>query len=1012
MTSLWKPAHIRSKAAGAQSKWLLVAPLLILAALVESDTRLSFGAAIRPLRHEVLTTWTTEQGLPQDFITAIAQTPDGFLWIGTNGGLARFDGLRFRTFAQDAPPALRHRITALAVDAKGTLWVGTSTGLFKYQGQRFSAVVLGGKTLPIEQILSRADDPAVFVRTKSGMYRADGAGVEPVKLPIALDKVRSAAVDQEGQLWFADGEGITQVREGRVVRVYPLPNVNLLYYGPDKRLYAGDGHHLSMYEKDNFTVTGKQGPDELVDVMKDHSGGLWIASGGLEGISRFADGKLEMLDVRDGLASNDARVLFEDRSGDIWVGTISGLQQMHKGTFVSYTERDGLPKGHVQYDAIFEDQARSIWVGTLEEGVARLAGDTWQSFGVAQGVRRGQVRGFADDERNPIVAMADYGLYRFRSGRYQKIEGVPAGYVSSPVRAADGSLWFSVLRKGVYRWRDGVITAFGAADGIADTMVWALAFDDHGVLWAGASSGAYRWDGHRWQQAFATKSVVNGIAFSHDGGVYLGTSNGLVYESDGHNGSKSWALTQEDGLPGDAVFSLAEDARGDLWLATARGVCRISRAQIEAFLKDSKRIVPELFTAADGLRSRAALPMGQVTAVRADDGRLWFATASGPAVAEPGVEARELPRAVLDDIAVDEEHFGAGPLTVKPGRHRLTFSFTAPVFIAPEQVRFRYRLTGWDSDWVNAGEAREASYMGIPPGRYRFEVQALSRTGEPGPVADAVAVWLKPFFWQTRWFLFVAIAGLAVVVVEVTRRRTLRKAEALNLRFQERSAERERLASHIHDTFIQDLTGTALQLELLGLQLKEDPEVARDSLSNLAARMREMIGRSRDIVSNLHSMAGTQYSLLELLGHVEMEFRLGELPLFVLESKGEPRELHPFLRDEVYSICREAVANAFRHAGAKVIQVKVLYQAKKLTVQVEDDGVGMSEEMRTKGRAGHFGLPGMQAHARRIDALLTVESRIGGGTRIRLETDLRPAKTRWWRLRWRRDEATFHEPMQ
>jgi signal transduction histidine kinase len=491
---------------------------------------------------------------------------------------------------------------------------------------------------------------------------------------------------------------------------------------------------------------------------------------------------------------------------------------------------------------------------------------------------------------------------------------------------------------------------------------------------------------------------VDGIAFSHDGGIYLGTSNGLVY----HHGAKSWALTQEDGLPGDAVFSLAEDARRDLWLATARGLCRISRAQVEALLAGAKRVVPEVFTEADGLRSRTALPMGQVTSLRAKDGRLWFATASGPAVAEPGTEVNELPRAVLDDVAVDEEHFGAGPLTVKPGRHRLTFSFTAPVFVAPEQVRFRYRLLGWESDWVNGGDLREASYVGIPPGQYRFEVQALSRDGEAGPVPDAVAVRLQPFFWQTRWFVFLAIVLLIVMVIEVTRRRTLRKAESLNLRFQERSAERERLASHIHDTFIQDLTGTALQLELLGLQLDEDPEVARHSLSNLAARMREMIGRSRDIVSNLHSMAGTQYSLLDLLSHVETEFRLGEAPAFVLQSKGEPRELHPFLRDEVYSICREAVANAFRHAGARLIQVTVWYQASRLLVKVQDDGVGMSDEMRTKGRAGHFGLPGMQAHARRIDALLAIESEVGEGTTIVLETVLRPLEARWWSLRWRR----------
>ena len=955
------------------------------------------GAGLRDLRHKVLTTWTTGQGLPQDFVTAIAQTPDGFLWVGTNGGLARFDGLKFRTFLH-APAALRHRISYLGVDASGTLWIGTSTGLFKYEDHTFSAVALGKKNAAIEQILCLGGERLAWVRTKSELYRTGVNGDELVKIPMPLEKVRSLAVDDERQLWLADGEAVTQVRDGRVVQVSPLPNVNLVYFGPDKRLYAGDGHHLFVYKNGRFQRTEKEGPEELVNVMVDRSGAIWMSSGGLEGISRFANGKLEILGTRDGLVSNDAREIFEDRSGDIWVGTISGLQQLHDGTFVSYTERDGLPSNHVQYDAIFEDKAKSIWVGTLESGVAHQVADRWQSYGAAQGVRRGQVRGLAEDVVQPVIAMADYGLYQYRNGKYRKIEGVPDGYVSSPVRTTDGALWFSVLHKGVYRLRDGVLNSFGKAEGLGDTQVWALAEDGRGALWAGASSGAYKWDGSRWKLEFATAIAVDGIAFSHDGGIYLGTSNGLVY----HNGAKSWILTQEDGLPGDAVFSLVEDARGDLWLATARGVCRISRAQVDAMLAGAKQVVPEVFTEADGLRSRATLPLGQVTSLRAQDGRLWFATAAGPAVAEPGTKVSQLPQAMLDDIAVDEQHFGAGPLIVKPGRHRLTFTYTAPVFVAPEQVRFRYRLLGWDNDWVNSGDVREASYVGIPPGQYHFEVQALSRNGEAGPVADAVAVRLQPFFWQTRWFLFLTIVLLAVVVIEVTRRRTLRRAESLNLRFQERSAERERLASHIHDTFIQDLTGTALQLELLGLQLEEDPEVARRSLSQLAARMREMIGRSRDIVSNLHSMAGKEYSLLELLSHVETEFRLGEAPVFVLQSEGEPRELHPFLRDEVYSICREAVANAFRHADASVIEVTVVYQANKLVVEIRDDGVGMSNEVRSKGRAGHFGLPGMQAHARRIDAVLAVESNVGVGTKIILETALRPPDTRWWSLRFRR----------
>jgi len=719
-------------------------------------------------------------------------------------------------------------------------------------------------------------------------------------------------------------------------------------------------------------------------VLIDHEQHVWMASGGLEGISRFAEGRLAMLGVQEGLASNDARVLFEDRGGDMWIGTISGLQRLHRGSFTRFTERDGLPP-HSQYDSIFEDKDGAIWAGTLDAGVWRFENGRWHNFGVAEGVSKGQIRGFADGDLGPVVAIADYGLFAYGQGRFHKLPNIPPGYISSPVRTGDGSLWFAVLHKGVYRLRENVLTYFGAKDGLTDDVIWALVIDRYGGLWAGGRTGAFHWDGARWKHEVPAANAVNAIAFPASGGILLGTSNGLLYR----NGQKGWVLTQEEGLPGDAVFSMREDAYGSLWMSTARGICRISHAQLEA-LNNGKihRVTPEVFTEDDGLKSRSILPLGQVTEVRSRDGRLWFATESGPVVAEPSAQSLALPQAVLDGVSVDDAHFGSGNMKVAPGRHRLVFAFTAPGFVAPEQMRFRYRMLGWKSEWVDADTLREASYMGLAPGNYSFEVQAANRTGEWGPVSDAVSVELEPFFWQTRWFLALVAAVLAALIIEITRRRTLARAERLNLRFQERSAERERIALQIHDTFIQDLTGTALQLELVGLQLEEDPEVAQLSLSNLAARMREMVGRSRDIVSNLHSMAGPQFSLLDLLTHAEAEFRLTETPAYDLSTEGVARLLHPLLRDEVYSICREAIANAFRHAAANRIEVKIVFLARKLVVTIVDDGVGMSETMRMKGRAGHFGLPGMQAHARRIGATLRVDSSPGSGTRVTLEASL------------------------
>jgi signal transduction histidine kinase len=446
------------------------------------------------------------------------------------------------------------------------------------------------------------------------------------------------------------------------------------------------------------------------------------------------------------------------------------------------------------------------------------------------------------------------------------------------------------------------------------------------------------------------------------------------------------------------------DDEDNLWIATTRAIARISRPQWRAFAQGTaSRIQPEVFTEADGLKSRNVLPLNQITAMRATDGRIWFATAKGLSVVDPHLPAAPAPAAVIETVTVDDERQIAGDLTIQPGRHRMTIAYTSPANEAPEQTRFRYRLFGWDREWTSGGTLREVSYTGLPPGDYVFEVIATNRQGVSGLQAAQIHLKLLPFFWQTRWFLVLTICITISVIVEVTRRYTRRRAEKLSLRFQERAAERERIAYQIHDTVIQDMIGATLQLELIGFQVADQREQAEDSLNALAARMRETIARSRNMVSNLHSTAVAQYSLVEVLRHAEAEFRLGELPRFELVSTGHPRHVHPLVRDEVYRICREALANAFRHSNAEFVVVEVRFLPDMLEVEISDDGQGMSTEILQHGRAGHFGLRGMQAHAQRIGATLSVESHPGQGTNVILRVKAR--RFAWWQMRQRRLHA-------
>ncbi len=330
-------------------------------------------------------------------------------------------------------------------------------------------------------------------------------------------------------------------------------------------------------------------------------------------------------------------------------------------------EQDGLASGKAQYDAVFEDRDQTIWAGTLELGIARFDGLRCPPAGTNEGIRRGQVRGFADGDAGPIVAIADYGLFA-RDGQYRKLEGIPAGYVSSPVRTADGALWFSVLHKGVCRLQHETLTVFGPAEGLTDDTVWALLPGQGSEMWAGAKTGAFHWDGVRWQHivdgSAGPSSNVTTLLLAQEGGTFLGTANGLVYRRDGG----VTRLSRESGLPADVVLALQQDARGDLWLATSRGICRIRAEQLASVERGSAQsVTPELFTQDDGLFGDV-LPIGQVLAARAHDGRIWFATSAGPAVAETGTAATPPPNAVVDGMAVDDSQLPFASTIVAPGR--------------------------------------------------------------------------------------------------------------------------------------------------------------------------------------------------------------------------------------------------------------------------------------------------------------------------------------------------------
>ena len=973
--------------------------IVLIAALSLPGTAVAVGSSDVDdlLHHEVLTTWTTDQGLPQNFVRAIAQTSDGFLWVGTMNGLVRFDGVRFRGFSADGPAELQENISGLTPDAGDGLWIAAARGLFHYRNHEFKPIAIGSEHQVRVDAMARGQDGEVWIYANSKLFRTHGDTVQAKLLPSNASALRDFAEDTGHTLWIADGAQVFALRDHGTTESYQLRGARIVYADDFGNIFAGDGHRLYRFDERGFVLINDPGLGNFVSVMVDHQRRLWMASGGLHGLSRKSGDTKETLTAADGLASDDVRVIFEDRSHDIWLGSISGLQRLHRGVFTTYTASDGLGGERSQVDTVFQQKNGTIWAGTLSSGVAKMENGRWRQYGVRDGLPAGQVRGFAEDGPMPAIAISDYGIFAAQSARKEKtfarLPAAPQEYIGTPIRTQDGGLWFSVAHRGLFRLENKKLRQFGAKEGITDNSVWSLTVDANGVLWAGAGDQLLRWTGARFESVLTVPGQVLCVAWPRFGGVALGMLNGLQLRVNGF----SRVLTQAEGLPGNGVLDVAEDDRENLWIATTRAIARLSREQWLAFAEGKvDHVEPVVYTAADGLKSNAVLPLNEVTAMRAQNGSLWFATARGLSFANANMTEEPVVMAVLDSIAVDDREKSARNIEVAPGQHRITFIYTTPPTVGADQMRFRYRLRGWDTNWIDAGTKREVSYTALRPGSYFFEVIAINREGTAGAASAIVSMRIQPYFWQTTWFMILAICAIAVILVEITRRQTRVRAERLSLRFQERVAERERIAYQIHDTVIQDMIGAALQLELLGFQIADQPTKAESLLGSLAERMRETIARSRNMVWSLHSTAVVQYSLVEVLRHAEAEFRLGVLPEFTLMSVGEARHVHPLVRDEVYRICREALANAFRHSNAKSVQVTVRFIPDTLEVEICDDGDGMDETTIRHGRPGHFGLPGMQAHAQRIGAQIAIESAPGQGTRISLKVTTRVSL--WQRL--------------
>jgi len=770
-----------------------------------------------PLTQLGLDIWRAEDGLPQESIQALIQDAEGYLWIATQEGLARFDGVRFVTFDSTNTEAFRSDfLQTLLLDRDGTLWIGTGEGLVSMRDGVFThhAFADGGPA----SIEALTEDPKgrLWVGTQRGLARMEGGVLRLVADPGDRlgGTVFSLALSPEGALWVGSNRGLHRL-EGEDLTTWttteglPHNDVVSLLTARDGSLWIGTQSGLCQWTAKGLRSYGiDDGLSSHIawSLHEDPTGAIWVGTN--DGLTRLIpgpqDSTLSVLGLDDGLAGSEILALLEDREGSLWLGTSrGGLHRLREVSVATYTAEDGL-SGDSVYSMV-EDRQGTLWVATTA-GLNQRVGDGWRWYSVDDGLPSDELNCLLEDRQGALWIGTYNGLSRFSEGvftNYRQQDG-PDGLIHNMIFALeedrDGTLWIGT-DGGVSRLRDGVFQSLTDQDGLPNNSIRAILATEEGVVWFGTEGGLSRYqDG-----TFTTFLVEDGLP-SHiitalhqdqDGALWIGTLDGLARRV----GDRITRYTPREGLHDGIIYSILEDDRGSLWMSTNHGIFSVTLAALNALAEGTtERLTSTSYDRSDGMISSECNGGVQPAALKTAAGTLWFPTTRGVAIIDPAhiVHTPAPPAAKIEEVEVNRHplpHSEAspdGPWKAPVGFGEVGFRFTALSFLAPEQIRFRYRLEGFDRDWSEPTTQRTARYTNLPPRRYTFRVQAAHKDGLWNETGAAVNLVLFPPLYRAPWFLLllgVAVLGSVIGGVRWRVLRLQRRAAALEATVQERTAE-------------------------------------------------------------------------------------------------------------------------------------------------------------------------------------------------------------------------------
>jgi ligand-binding sensor domain-containing protein/signal transduction histidine kinase len=960
----------------------------------------------------------TDNGLPQNSVYSILQTRDGYMWLTTLDGLVRYDGANLYVFNKANSPGIKsNRFTRLFEDRDGALWICTEDGgLTRYRDGVFTTYTTE-QGLPDNWIfnLRQIATGDLLIQTYAGLARWQNGQLSIISTAFnSFDSVLGYA-GRSGALWYRLGTTLRHVKDGTTMD-YPVPEYSpddqhypQLYEDRQGRLWIGSKQPGLLMLKDGvfmkYTVNDGLPPAMVTAFYEDRDGTLWFGTNG-GGLVKYQGGQFTTFTVNNGLPSNQIVTIYQDREGTLWVGTNgSGLARVSKQIIAAYSEKEGLPGK--SYYPLYEDRAGNIWIGG--EGLYRFnkGAFTYYPLNISPDARRSHalyksVTAFYEDRQGRLWIGSDKDLFSFKDETFTvETDRLSAPLAETVIYAIHqdkrGMMWFGT-RDGMIQYQNGERRHYTTDDGLPSNEIHALLKDRQGDLWIGTYGGL----AHLANDRFTIYTEGDGLASNRvralyedtEGALWIGTYDGGLNR---FKAGRFTRYTMSQGLFSNGVFQILEDDAGNFWMSSNQGIYRVSRQQLNDFAAGKISTINSIsYGKADGMHNTECNGGQQPAGIRARDGRLWFPTIEGVVVVDPRAVSfnAQSPPVVIERVLLDRHELRfTDAVRINPGQESIEIHYAGLSFIKPEHVRFRYRIEGLDSDWIDAANRRVAFYSHLPAGEYVFRVIAANSDGVWNNEGATFKIIVIPPIWQRLWFISlmgVAAAGTGLLIYRA-RIQKLKRAQAAHEAFSRQliasqETERKRIAAALHDSLGQNLL-VIKNWVMMANRFLEPESRAREPLAEVASVVSQAIEEVREIAYNLRPYHLDEIGLTEAIR--SMLERVGDSSdiRFTVELDSIDDLFSSEGEINLYRVIQESLNNIVKHAQATAAEILIRRDAHMVVIVIKDNGIGFELEQVLSNKDHGFGLTGIAERVRLLGGKESMQSAPGKGTTITLTVE-------------------------